>query len=271
MLAGSGKTPAPVAQPVAAEPAARDAQRAAFAEKMGIAIKSKFDIGKGVELVSYTAKGGAEGGVFYHLADGTFVAGQMFDQTGTLQTDKHFKQAWPDGPPTPESTADLAGAMKLLDEAATATVAKGGPEIYMLYEPHCGFCQKSFTDIQKLNVTVHYLPVTFLSQESEALAAAMLSGDPGVMDKINDPKYRAELIAKYQEKADEIRPLVEKNAQVMRLAGIRGTPAFLWKGKDGVGGVQRGYLDLEGLKAMVAQVAVDQDAKVADSGTAAAN
>lgn len=260
-------------------PAQRDVQVSAFAAKMNVTIKSKFEAGKGLDVVSYTSgegnhsgpSNGPLGGIFYHLPDGSFVAGQLFDPAGTLLTEAHFKQAWPDGPPTPESTADVAKALESIDPAAMTTVVKNGaPELYMIYEPHCGFCKKSHEMLKDQNVTVHYLPVAFLTQDSEALVAAMLKGGPGMMDKISDPALVPKLIAQYQGQAAEVRPLIEKNSQVMRLSGAQGTPVFLWKGKEGSGGVQRGFLDSEGMQKMLAQVAADQATPVAVSGPPAA-
>ncbi len=268
-----GKSVAPVVAEAApaslpdAAPAAptedRDARIAAFASKVNIQMKSIIDLEKGVKLVSYTTDSGKQGGVFYSFPDGTYLAGQLYDTNGELLTDKHFAQAWPDGPPTPESGADLAKAAEALTTAAVATVTKKGPAIYMLYEPHCGFCQKSYQVLKNLDVTVNYLPVSFLTPDSEALVAAILSGEAGIMDKVNDPAQRQGLIERFQAEGPNIRDKAEHNAQIMRLAGISGTPAYLWVGKDGAPGVQRGYLDEAGLKEMLAQAAIDQGVEVA--------
>ncbi len=268
-----GKSIAPVVDEAAptslpgAAPAAptedRDARIAAFASKVNIQMKSIIDLDKGVKLVSYTTDNGHQVGVFYSFPDGTYLAGQLYDTNGELLTDKHFAQAWPDGPPTPESGEDLAKAAEALTTAAYTTVEKKGPAIYMIYEPHCGFCQKSYQVLKGLDVTVNYLPVSFLTPDSEALVAAMLSGEAGIMDKVNDPAQRQGLIDRFQAEGPKIRDKAEQNAQIMRLAGINGTPAFLWLGKDGKPGVQRGYLDESGLKQMLAQAAIDQGVEVA--------
>src|SRR5699024_8277684 len=66
---------------------------------------------------------------------------------------------------------------KKLQSATVITDDKGGPELYVLYEPHCPFCARLYYALQDKDVTVHYLPVAFLSPLSPKVVATLLDSD----------------------------------------------------------------------------------------------
>ncbi|QHS09120.1 thioredoxin fold domain-containing protein [Sinimarinibacterium sp. NLF-5-8] len=146
------------------------------------------------------------------------------------------------------SRIDFAALSDDIKKAATVTADKGGPELYMFYEPHCGYCMMTQAELEKHEVTIHYIPVTFLSEESQAIAGVMLNTPqdevPQMMHEVSQRGAQAgfaERGAQYAADAD-LHAALEHNNKLMGQMGFSGTPAFFFARPDGTWGTHNGAL-----------------------------
>lgn len=255
--AGNSQEAQPVGKPVAALPAFNVEQpfvdeRTAmkqfvdeFTARVGLLPVRMFPAQGGLTGIAYESKSGGNG-LFYVLPDRSLVlAGQILSPSGENLSQAHYSESFPE-PETP--SVNLSDAFGQIDPTNLVTVDKGSATtIYKFYEPNCGFCMRSYEFLKDMDVNVHYIPVSFLSPESDPMIAAMY-GEKNKVEVLDafferTPK-RQELINAYRDagRSDETKARIAANKAVMAAFGVTGTPAFFWQKENGDIEIHRGFL-----------------------------
>lgn len=115
---------------------------------------------------------------------------------------------------------------KEIDISSTST-------LYVFYEPFCGYCHKLHAELQPLiaqGLDVKIIPVSFLRAESPDVIATLAASPDLKLALAQSDKNQLPITVK----ADSaLRAKINKNINVMNSLGVRGTPAIVYKDKDG--------------------------------------
>ncbi len=150
----------------------------------------------------------------------------------------------------------------------------GDIKIVEFFDYNCGYCKQAFNDLQILlqddkNVEVTFVEMPILGEASLEAAKWSMAAEPqdkyfnyhGAIMNFSGPKTEANMRTLAQSSGLDVEALVtkakdpsildaiEKNVQVARDIGIRGTPGFVINGE-----IYRGYLGYEGLKAVIDEI-----------------
>lgn len=174
--------------------------------------------------------------VVYTTADGkTLIAGALLDAAGKNLSAEYSEKYVP--------KPDLGKYWSELEKRPyIAEGAKGKDVKFVLYafqDPNCVFCHMTWEALQpyeKIGLQVRWVPVAFLRPNSAGKdAAIMLAADP-------EAAFRAHHEAWVSEDAGGIAPVpvppkikaeIERNNELMKEMGIRGTPGIVYKNKEG--------------------------------------
>lgn len=176
--------------------------------------------------------------VVYTTPDGqTLLLGDLISSTGENLSDLYTQRYAPPPDLTPlwaefeKSNVVIAGAK---DGSKSA--------IYVIMDPNCIFCHMLWIALKPYEakgLQVRWIPVGFLHEDSSAKAAAILKGGEPALEQSQqhfDVKAESGGIAGIDITPD-LRAKLDSNLQVMRLAGVQGTPGIFYK--DGAGHVLR--------------------------------
>jgi len=169
------------------------------------------------------------------------IAGNMMDAKGQNLT----KQYLEDHAPEPDYT-ELWNALRNTGYAVEGPRSSKNV-IYVFKDANCSFCHLAWRALQPYTAAglqVRWVPVAFLAEDSMGKAAAMMSARDGNahMKRLHESwgKQDPSVIAK-PTAAQEAR--VQANNKLMNDWGFRGTPATVYKDKNGkvqvVGGMFR--------------------------------
>jgi thiol:disulfide interchange protein DsbG len=203
--------------------------------KNGMKIDKSFPVSASLNgWVMSPAKGG-QPSIVYTTADGNFLfAGILVDQNGQNLTAQFSETQIP----KPEYGPLFS---KLEKSGYVAEGAKNPKQIiYAFMDPNCIFCHlmwKAVQPYEQEGLQVRWVQVGFLKPDSAGKAAALLeSKDAEALLKTNETKYDAPheeggippvtVSAAMQAKLKE-------NAQLMQDFGFTGTPAMVYKDKNG--------------------------------------
>lgn len=172
--------------------------------------------------------------VVYTTADGkTAVVGNMLDEKGNSLTPGHIKKYAPED--------DLSKLWPALDGATWVTEGpadgKAKSTIYVFEDSNCGYCHLAWKSLQpyiQAGLQVRWVPVAFLAQNSFDKAAAILSApNPSQAFTAQRKAYDAKAPVATATVTPEIRAKLNANNKLMQEWGFRGTPAIVFKTKDG--------------------------------------
>jgi thiol:disulfide interchange protein DsbG len=135
-----------------------------------------------------------------------------------------------------------------LHHTATVTVGHGGRNIYEFFDPNCTYCRVAFAKeqpfIKKGLLTVHYVPLGFLTSTSTAKSAAILQA------KNPASALRQDLMEMSPEGSGDIAPLlhpksstvaaIHHNATLLKRTGISIVPDLVFKDREGSVVIVRG-------------------------------
>lgn len=162
---------------------------------------------------------------------------------------------------------------------------EGDVKIVEFFDYNCGYCKQAFNDLQILlqadpNVEVTFVEMPILGEPSLEAAKWSMAAEAqedkyfnyhGAIMSFSGPKTEANLRTLAQSAGLDVEALtvaakdpsvldrIEKNIQVARDIGIRGTPGFIVNGE-----IYRGYLGYEGLKAVIDEVRMSNEAETSE-------
>jgi len=146
---------------------------------------------------------------------------------------------------------DYSAALSTLSALpSNATIAQtppkgttpNGNKLFVFLDPNCGYCHlayKALTPYVNAGLTVHWVPVAFLSKDSANKAAFLLNAPDKNkaleqlakhLDNRNDPTLAASVSITPSASHSSI---LESNRQHMNNFGFSGTPAFIYKHSSG--------------------------------------
>lgn len=231
-----------------------------------------FDLGTEHGLRTVFARNGSVFQVFYVTADGqAAVGGVMWDASGQNVTKRQVAPiegtiptvtiAASGSPPPAQPTAVRAAArapsslLQVIEGTSYGTIGSASaPRLYLFVDPLCSYSIRAMEQLRPYvasgRLQLAAIPVSVLDHEDQGrstlAAKAMLSLPPDAMvvawggNKLNgpaDPGADARLIA---------------NMQAAESIGLRGTPTFVWRKRDGSEGRADGIPgDLDALVASI--------------------
>ena len=184
-------------------------------------------------LQGWVIKEGREGKevIIYTSADGKIlIAGMLMDARGENLTAKFGEQHISKPDYTPAFNAFQKDAHSVL-----VGEAKAPAEITVLFDLNCGYCKIFHRLVQPAiaagELRVRYIPVGILGPTSVDKAAALMhSKDPfGFINAVAASGSAGGVDAL----AKEFVPKVQANTELMKRMGFNGTPAVLYKAKQG--------------------------------------
>lgn len=177
--------------------------------------------------------------VVYTTADGQhLLAGALLNAQGQnltqLYQEMHvpkpdFSELWP--------RIEAAGSVVMgATEDAKATV-------YVVFDPNCPYCDIEHRILRHYwdeGLQVRLIPVAFLRENSAGKAAALMSAeDAAAAVNEHSAKFRAGGIA-VAPVTPSIKATLDANLALMRELGLTGTPALIYKDKDGKVHIEKG-------------------------------
>lgn len=231
-----------------------------------------FDLGTEHGLRTVFARNGSVFQVFYVTADGqAAVGGVMWDASGQNVTKRQVAPiegtiptvtiAAPNAaPPVPPNAvrviARAPGSLLQAVEGTTfgTTGSASAPRLYLFVDPLCSYSVRAMEQLRPYvasgKVQLAVIPVSVLDYEDQGrstlAAQAMLSLPPGAMvsawggNRLDGPADAGATA------------LLVANMQAAESIGLRGTPTFVWRKRDGSEGRADGIPD--DLDALVASI-----------------
>jgi thiol:disulfide interchange protein DsbG len=203
--------------------------------------------------------------LLYSTADGrTLIAGDLYASNGDVLSDQYSAQYLPQ----PDLSA-LWPRLEMANSISTGAAANAKSQIYVIMDPNCIYCHllwKALKPYQAAGLQVRWLPVGFLHEDSEAKAAALLNGGSDALEHLQqafDEKTESGAIVGIKPTPEQHAQL-EANLQLMKDAGIQGTPGIFYK--DSTGKVVRKdgmtlMSELPGITGLAAQPETDPELK----------
>jgi len=219
----------------------------------GMKIVNKFQAVGG--LKGWVLQGGGQNSVIYTSADGKYIfAGALVDEAGKNLTEEYIAKYAPK--PELNKLYSRLESSAYFVEGAKGSAVKA--TIYAFLDPNCVFCHlawKAFQPYEKAGLQVRWVPVGFLKPDSLPKAAALLeSSDPGAAmanhEKTFEPATETGGIQPVEKISPETAKKLQANAQLMNEFGFGGTPAIVYKDKNGKVSVKPGMPRLSDLPEM---------------------
>ena len=187
-----------------------------------VTVSKSFDTGiKGVN--GFVLKVGIKQAVIYEY-DNKLIIGSFINESGVNLTLKHEAEHVP----KPDMN-------KIVKEIEAATYIQDGGDngsnvVYVFLEPNCGHCrtfhEKASPLVDANKLTVKYVPVSFLTPESDRQLAYILGADnpaKALRDFYKGKPLASAAVTK------RIREKLSRNSMLMQKAGFQGTPALIIK------------------------------------------
>lgn len=258
--------------PSLAERAEKVPALAGFLNK-GATVKSTFTVGD--NLRGWMLHFAGTDDIYYTSRDGNFLLlGALMDADGNNVSAK-VKAAMNESAPDKDKTAVVRatdswkkGVYKGLEGAKSLTIGDKGPNLYVFYEPTCPFCAKLHQRLGMHQVKAHYIMVDFLSSQSEKLAETLWTLPKAKLQPAFNALVMSNLagtpheghgswIQKYAPKvplknAGQLSKDLNHNKALMQQARVNGTPAIVYKDKQGQVHIQHGLPSNSQIEAILA-------------------
>lgn len=179
---------------------------------------------------------------------------------------------------TPADASALATGQKTVEQKLwTQTLPKqltyiqdghGGPVIYDFQDPNCPYCHALYENeaplIREGKLTVRYVPVAILTPQSAGEAAAWLSSPHPVQtlqhfEAIVGTTFQTGDFAHlpHVQLTAKIRQELRENKKIFLELGFDGTPALLFRAKNGQLGTIPGYVTAHQLRNLLPDLRVN--------------
>lgn len=227
----------------------------------GASVERSFEVSE--HLTGWVVRFQGERKVVYTTNDGEhLVVGAVLDRDGENLTRSHVIGHAPEvldrtrriEPVTPSLWDDLGRSHHF-------QTGEGGPIVYAFYEPYCGACSAMVERYgRRDDVVIRWIPVSFMSDRSSAVAAALMSAGASaqaVLLEWNELKRKgaAAFFAKHPVGDDHLartEAQLKANKALMARVGVTGTPALFVRKPNGEVVVHRGMPPPEAFQLMVA-------------------
>lgn len=199
----------------------------------GAKVEKRFPAASG--LTGWVISQGGQSTLVFTTPDNkTLISGVLLDENANNLTavyaDKYV------------SKPDLSDAYKQLEKSTYIVEGPAQPKamIYVFFDPNCPYCHLAWKQLQayeKVGLQVRWVPVAYLADSSLGKAIHMLAAkDKTAAFRAQEESFRhgSPAPAGYTEKAYPVQAkALEGNEEVMHRFGMNGTPAFVWKDKEG--------------------------------------
>lgn len=180
--------------------------------------------------------------VLYSTDDGQKVLiGDLLSAAGDSLSRKHSQEN------TPEIDFSQRFDTLLAATAESSLITGTRPStLTVVYEPNCGFCRQFYQLASPTGIQVRWIPVGFLSDQSNHAAAALLEGRgqaDAVMAAAQTPEGVDQLAA--SNPAESKLADVAANWAALQSLGVNGTPTLIWRDQDGKVTVHRSMVQAE--------------------------
>lgn len=197
----------------------------------GMKVEKKFEAAGG--LTGWILSQGIGNNIvaFTPASGDVVVVGRMIDAKGQDLTRQYLEQH----APKPDYT-EMWGELEKSSYTVAGTVKNPKSVIYVFKDPNCSFCHLAYKALQpyeEAGLQVRWVPVAFLAPDSMDKAAAMLNAKDGnaIVDELAADFGKKGKTYPKASAADKAK--IEANGELMRKWGFQGTPAVIWKDKDG--------------------------------------
>jgi len=231
-----------------------------YLDRFNGTILQSFEAGSGLTGWYLETDFGKE--ILYTTADGArLLDGHLLDAEGVDLREREL------------FARKFAGVLEGFEGASTVVLGDGDLSLYLVFEPYCGYCHTLVRTLTKNpEVKLHLVPIAFMDEDSEQLAAALLeSSDPKAIlrELRSNPDSPA---LRTTEPAEARRAEIRSNNEVIRRFGIKGTPFMAWRDQQGKVQVHSGLPDDETLATILGKVQpVPATAKATRGNTASLN
>jgi thiol:disulfide interchange protein DsbG len=144
----------------------------------------------------------------------------------------------------------------------------GGPVIYDFQDPNCPYCHALYENeaplVREGKLTVRYVPVAILTPESTGEAAAWLSSPHPVQtlqhfETIVGSAFQTRDFSHlpHSQVTAKIRQELQENKKIFVELGFDGTPALLFRAKNGQLGTIPGYMTASQLRQLIPDLRVN--------------
>jgi len=202
----------------------------------GMKIVNKFPaVGK---MQGWVLQRGGQNSVVFTTPDGKYLfAGALIDENGNNLTEDYTAKYVPK-PDFTKLYSQLESSAYFI-EGAKGSAVKG--TIYAFMDPNCSYCHlawKALQPYESAGLQVRWIPVGFLTHDSLPKAAALLeSADPGAAmaqhEATFDPSTETGGIKPVEKISPATAKKLQANAKLMSDFGFGGTPAIVYKDKNG--------------------------------------
>lgn len=214
----------------------------------GLKVEKKFDAAGGLTGWILSQGVGQNIVVFTTPDAQVAIAGNMMDAQGQNLTKRYLEEHAP--------TPDYSELWSSLEKATYVTEgAKSGKNvIYVFKDSNCSYCHLAWKALQpykEAGLQIRWVPVAFLAQDSMGKAAALIAAKnpDDYLKKLHETwgAKNPSLVAKV---SPDVQSKVESNGKLMNDWGFRGTPATVYKDKNGKVQVVSGMFQLSQLPAI---------------------
>ena len=214
----------------------------------GMKVEKKFEAAGGMTGWILSQGIGNNTVAFTPASGDVVLVGRMIDAKGQDLTRQYLEQHAP--------KPDYSGMWEELEKASytvAGTVKNPKSVIYVFKDPNCSFCHLAYKALQPYEdagLQVRWVPVAFLAPDSMDKAAAMLNAKDGnaIVDELAADFGKRKKTYPKASAADKAK--IEANNELMRKWGFNGTPATIWKNKDGKVEAKPGMFRLSELPAI---------------------
>lgn len=232
-LAGLFSLTAGAASPAPAVDDARPALVDTLA-KGGVTVAAKFDAGSGLTGWVMSAGPGQNMAMFTTEDGKRALVGNLLDENGVNLTTKFMDQYAP----------KIDYEKRFADVEKSAYVIEGAKQkkdikqiLYVFKDANCGYCHQIWNNLQPYmdgGLQVRWIPVAFLARDSANKAAALMTAkDPEATLRQLHAEWGSESSLSSTEVSLDVKKKLDANKILMESLGIQGTPAMLYKDKDG--------------------------------------
>lgn len=166
----------------------------------------------------------------------TLIAGDLISEAGQNLTEQYADKYVP--------KPDLSALYPQLDK--TGYITEGATQspksvIYIFFDPNCPFCHltwKALQPYEKVGLQVRWVPVAYLKPDSVGKAAAIMEAkDKTAAFRENEMKYDGPAdeggVKALPKPSAATAAQLQSNMVLMQKFGAFGTPALIWKDKNG--------------------------------------
>lgn len=232
-----------------------------FMEKGGVLLAT-VNVGDGI--TGYLLEMEGQRSLVYGSPNGeVMMVGAVLGKDGESLTADHMKLAGLTDPnaaaPKVAANTDVTEKWPDIQKAAFGTTGKGDKTLFAFYEPHCGWCSKLVEAVGSRDITVKWIPVGFLQEDSGTVNAGFIREPDGTQYlhewlAASAQRRSAEFLARVGAVSPDERSRLQYNNELMANLGIDGTPAILVRDASGKIEIVRGMPTPQQLDAIVARL-----------------